>query len=54
MSLEVAKLVALARDVVDHQVEEDVVVRGDLPDVRPGPEPWIDLAVGQRGEAAVG
>ncbi len=23
------------------------------PDVLPGPEPWVDLVVGQRGEAAV-
>ena len=50
---EVAELGALARDVVDHQVEEHVVVRGEGADVRPGPEARVDLAIGQRREAAV-
>ena len=36
--LEVLELLAPAADVIDHQVEEHVVVGGERADVRPGPE----------------
>ena len=53
LTLEVLELRALARDVVDHQVEQDVVAIGD-PGMSPQrPEPRVDLAVRQRREAAV-
>ena len=51
--LEVPELRAPTRDVVDHQVEHDVVVRRQGADVRPGAEPRIDLVVRDRREPAV-
>ena len=53
-ALEVLELGALPRQVVDHHVQEDVVGLSDVLDVVPRSEPWVDLAVGERGEAAVG
>ena len=51
--LEVAELDALAREVVHHQVKDQVVVGRERAQVRPGPEPRLDLTVGHRREAAV-
>ena len=51
--LEVTELVASPRQVVDHDVEHDVVVGGDPPDVGPGAEARVDLAIGGRREAAI-
>ncbi len=51
--LEVTELVASSRQVVDHEVEHDVVVRGDPPDVGPGAEARVDLAIRGRREAAI-
>ena len=51
--LEVPELRALARDVVDHHVEQHVVAVRDPAHVRPRAEPRVDLAVGQWREAAV-
>ena len=39
--------------MVDHQVESDVVARGERGDVVPGSEAGIDLLVGERREATV-
>ena len=50
---EVAELIALAGDVVDHEVDDHVVVRGQRADVGPATEARVDLAVGQRREATV-
>jgi hypothetical protein len=51
--LEVAELSAPSGEVIDHEVEEHVVVFGQRADVRPAPEARIDLEVGQRREATV-
>ena len=43
MALEILELRALPREVIDHQIQEDVVMRADLPDVGPCPESRVDL-----------
>ena len=50
---EVLKLDRPPRDVIDHQVEQDIVALCEVLDVSPAAEPWIDLAVGQRREPTV-
>lgn len=45
MPFKITELHTLPRDVVDHEVEHNVMVFGQLTDVGPRTESWIDLAV---------
>ena len=54
MTLVVLELGTLARDVVDHHVEQDVVRQRQAFDVSPAAEPGLDLAVCDRSEATIG
>ena len=53
MTLEVLELPALPGDVIDHHVEQHVMAASDVFDVRPCPEPRIELLVRQRREPAI-
>ena len=53
MALEILELRALPRQVIDHQIQEDVVMRADPPDVGPCPESRFDLVIGDRREPAI-